>query len=146
MDVDVCCNAARALRVVGGARPPVGPLIGALHDEDHTKRRKAVKILQALGDVRAVGPLIGALCDEDPYVRTAVVQALQELGDPRGEPLISALNNKELSERLESVKAFRACQDPVLQAWAARISTSLDIRAPRPEWEALSRNHASNPR
>ncbi len=70
--------------------PAAEALIGALQDEDDDIRWRAAI---ALGDVksrRAIGPLVGALKDPDPFVRSRVVNSLSHFGGEAIEPIITA--------------------------------------------------------
>ena len=124
-------RAARDLGRLGDARA-VGPLIGALGDEEARVRFAVVEALGGIGDTLAVAPLVAAL--EDPeaavclaavealidfvtqprndFVRSYAVKSLGEIGNRRAvETLIPLLGDELMSVARNAAEALGAIGD-----------------------------------
>jgi HEAT repeat protein len=99
----------------------VPPLIDALHHPNSGIRRRAVFVLEHLGDRRAVGPLIERLQDSNRTVRRFAADALGALGDRSAvDPLISSLGDREGGVQRAAARALgklgdRRAVDPLLR-------------------------------
>jgi len=126
-DIGVRPSASGALREIG--EPAFEPLIGALEDKDVRMRSAAAMAMQhvlpAVKDpetrARAVEPLIRAMKDEvGPF--TYAPGALGKIGEPAFEPLIAALQDKDVRMRRAAAMAMQhvlpAVKDPEIRARA----------------------------
>jgi HEAT repeat protein len=92
-------RAAYALGKIGS--PAVVPLITALETGDGSLRWGAVIALGKIRDERAIRPLIQALGDRYENVRSEAIAALGLFGDAIRDPLLEAMQQPDLSERLK---------------------------------------------
>jgi len=83
-------------------RRAIEPLTTALTDHAVEVRREAVRALAQFNDVRVIKPIIGALGDDSPVVRMHAAKALGEIKDPRMEPLVIALQDKNIAVRISA--------------------------------------------
>lgn len=111
-------TAQEALVQIG--EPAIDPLIASLQEPDEIKRR-AIRALGKIGDVRAIEPLIAAF--GDARVQNDVAVALVWIGVPSVEPLIAALADPN-----EGVREFAA----------AALGAIGDVRAMDPLLVALT--------
>jgi len=136
--VDLQPAAARALGTFQD--PRIAPvLIKALQSDNRSLRQAAAGALGHFHDARVVPALVHSLTDEDADVRLAVAKALGDLGDPSAaEPLgrvvktnfeavralgkikspasvtvlVSAMQDKQFSNREQAVAALAGLDDP----------------------------------
>jgi hypothetical protein len=79
----------------------VDGLIGALQSTDALVRQQAALVLGTLGDRKAVDPLIRKLDDPELHVRETAASSLVTIGGPSVEPLIQALERREMPKQPE---------------------------------------------
>jgi len=97
-------RAAYALGKIGEAA--VVPLIIALDTGDGSLRWGAAIALGKIRDERAIKPLIRALGDRYENVRSEAIASLGMIGDAIRDPLIAAMQQIDLSERLKLATAL----------------------------------------
>jgi HEAT repeat protein len=140
--------------------PAVEPLIAALKDSDKDVRKAVAKTLGKIGDPRAIEPLLSALEGKNKEVRKAAASALEalgwqadvtetgaeywvakrdwgkcvEIGAPAIEPLVAALQSKDLFKG--AAKALGQIGDP--RAVEPLIAALEDERL-RPAWQPATR-------
>lgn len=110
-DLGLLRDARRALVKIGA--PGVELLIGALKDTDRRVCHDAAEMLGEIGEERAVPHLAAVLIDSDDYyMRERAVKALARIGDLRAvEPLVVALNDREMTVRRAVVRALASMGD-----------------------------------
>ena len=110
-------RAAYALGKIG--ETAVVPLITALQTGDGSLRWGAVIALGKIRDPRAIGPLILALGDRYENVRSEAIASLGMIGDAIRDPLIAAMQQPDLSERLKLATALaETVNSPVVRILA----------------------------
>jgi HEAT repeat protein len=105
----------QALEVLAahGAAASLGPILGALDDEQRDVRARAARALGSTRDVRAALPLLARVTDGDRQVQAQAVQALGALGDRRAVPaLVRLLGEGSAELRAGVIDALGRLGDP----------------------------------